>query len=308
MTQTNRPAAYAAGHEDDKPRRARGHLAERDRDMKTNYRKLALTALALLSVAALAGCGNVSRNVAKDGKSAGELVWPAIGSTTPMHHDGTWPNLDNLRSVHPGLTKNQVAALVGYPHFSEGVLGVREWNYVFHFRTADNPDMVCQYKVLYDDNKLAQSFYWKPASCADELQPATAVAKAADKHYKLSADALFAFDKSSLDDITADGHAQLDKLAQQILADGDKPGMVRVFGYADRLGTDDYNDRLSRRRAYTVMDYLVKRGVPADSIMVEGRGSMMPVATDCRSAGDRAAVIACLQPNRRVEVVVTGRS
>lgn len=276
--------------------------------MKTNFRKPAVAALALLSLTALAGCGNVSRNVAKDGKGAGELVWPDVGSTSPMHRDGTWPNLANLRDVHAGLNKSQVQALIGAPQFNEGFFGVREWNYVFHFHTAANADTVCQYKVLFDENKLAQSFYWKPASCADELKPATAVAKAADKHYKLSADALFAFDKSSLDDITAGGRDQLDKLVQQILADGDKPGMVRVFGYADRLGKEDYNDRLSRRRAYTVMNYLVKHGVPADSIMVEGRGSMAPVATDCHHAGDRAAEIACLQPDRRVEVVVTGRS
>lgn len=258
--------------------------------------------MALLSVS---GCGNVSRNIARDGKSAGELVWPKINDVTPMHAGGTWPRPDSLRLVHAGQTKNQVAALLGYPHFSEGVFAVREWNYVFHFHTKDNADMVCQYKALFDEHMIAQSFHWKPESCADLLKQPTEAK--AEKHFSLSADALFAFDKSSIDDITPKGREQLDELASQIMAKGDKPAMVHVIGYADRLGSGDYNDRLSRQRAHAVMAYLVKHGVPSSAIMAEGRGSAMPVTTDCQS-NDRTELIACLAPDRRVEVNVLGRN
>lgn len=275
--------------------------------MKVTFRKSATAAFALAGAMVLAACGNVSRNVAKDGKSAGELVWPKIGDTTPMHAHGTWPALDSLRQVHAGEGKSQIAALIGYPHFSEGVFAVREWNYVFHFRTQDNPDMVCQYKVLFGDDKLAQSFWWKPESCAEVLKQAPAAKPAeAERRFTLSADALFAFDKSGLDDIKPDGREQLDKLAGQITEQGHDLGMVHVVGYTDRLGSDDHNDRLSQRRAYTVMVYLVRHGVPSNLIVAEGRGSVAPVTTDC-DQDDRASLIACLAPDRRVEIIVVGR-
>lgn len=276
--------------------------------MKMNFRKPAVAALALLTLAALAalaGCGNVSSKVGKDGRSAGELVWPKIGDTTPMHRGGTWPSLDNLRLVQAGQNKNQVARLIGYPHFSEGVFGVREWNYVFHFRTADDPDLVCQYKVLFDENKLAQSFYWSPASCADVLKPAAKSAAKVER-FNLSADALFAFDKSALGDVKPEGRVQLNRLAKKLLSRGDKVGAVSVLGYTDRLGSDDYNRQLSQQRADTVKAYLVEQGVPSGIVTAEGRGKDAAVATDCHQAG-RAELIACLAPNRRVEVDVAGK-
>ena len=84
-----------------------------------------------------------------------------------MHKGGTFPNPANLRQVHEGLNKGQVSDLIGFPHFSEGAWGVREWNYVFNLRKPDGGIQLCQYKVLFDDDKLARSFYWKPQACAD---------------------------------------------------------------------------------------------------------------------------------------------
>lgn len=272
--------------------------------MKVSFRRSAMVAGVLSALVSVSGCGNVSRNVAGDGKGAGELVWPKIDDVTPMHAGGTWPDLGSLRLVHAGQGKNQIAALVGYPHFSEGVLAVHEWNYLFHFRTGNNSDLVCQYKVLFDGHMIAQSFYWKPERCADVLDQPTEAR--AEKHFNLSADALFAFDKSSIDDITPTGREQLDELAGQILASGDKRAMVHVIGYADRLGGHDYNDGLSRQRAYAVMAHLIGRGVPSSAIMAEGRGSAVPLTTGCQS-DNRVQLIACLAPDRRVEVIVTGR-
>lgn len=276
--------------------------------MKKIFPKSALAVLASGMLATLAGCGNVSRDVAKDGLGASELVWPSPNSATPMHRDGTWPTLDGLRNVQAGMGKQQVAALIGYPHFSEGVFGVREWNYLFHFRTKDNPDMTCQYKVLFDDHDIARSFWWKPESCADLLKakkPHKPRKKVADEHYRLSSDALFAFGKSSIGDITPNGRERLDMLAARIKSEDGKVGTVRVIGYTDRLGSEAYNDALSQRRANAVMAYLIEQGVPSALVMAEGRGAKAPVTTDCHEA-NRAVLIACLAPNRRVEVTVTG--
>ncbi|RAO78403.1 hypothetical protein CA260_08395 [Dyella jiangningensis] len=265
--------------------------------MHVSLKTLIAASLAL----AMAACGNVSQQVAKDGGSAGELVWPSPESVTPMHKGGTFPNLANLRQVKAGFNKQQVSDLIGYPHFSEGVWGVREWNYVFHFRNADNDDvMTCQYKVLFDENKLARSFYWKPESCAGVLKetvPAPSVAT--PKPRVFSGDALFAFDSAELSE---GGRQALDDLADELNGQGHAFRDVRIAGYTDRLGSHAYNQELSERRARAVREYLVTRGVASSLITARGYGESDPVK-DC---GDerREALIACLAPNRRVEVIL----
>jgi outer membrane protein OmpA-like peptidoglycan-associated protein len=258
--------------------------------------------IAISLALALAACGNVSRNVARDGTSAGELVWPAPDATTPMHRDGTFPDRARLRNVKAGLNKQQLADLIGYPHFSEGFWGVREWNYLFNFRTPGSDEVtVCQYKVLFDGKQIARSFYWKPASCADlvrEPVAPTAVAKAAPAAPRvLSADALFAFDKAEL---SLAGRQALHDLTAELKEQGDALRAVYITGYTDRLGDDARNQALSQQRADAVKRYLVAQGVPADRILTVGFGEADPVK-DC-TADSRAQLIACLAPNRRVEV------
>lgn len=270
--------------------------------MKNIFRTMIATSLVL----ALAACGNVSHRVANDGSTAGELVWPSPDSTTPMHKGGTFPNLANLRLVRAGLNKQQVSDLIGYPHFSEGVWGVREWNYLFNFRQPDTGEVtVCQFKVLFDEGKLARSFYWKPASCAAVLEtkpPAVAASPVpAMQKRVLSADALFAFDKGGIDDISPAGHKQLDELASELRGSGAR---VQIAGYTDRLGTPAYNLRLSQHRAEAVKQYLATQGVADSRMSTDGRGAADPVK-GC-SEISRPALIACLAPNRRVEVKIDG--
>lgn len=270
--------------------------------MKNIFRNTIATSLVL----ALAACGNVSHRVANDGGSATELVWPSPDSTTPMHKGGTFPNLDNLRLVRAGLNKQQVSDLIGYPHFSEGVWGVREWNYLFNFRQPDTGEVtVCQFKVLFDEGKLARSFYWKPESCAALLETkapvvAAPIAPAAQKRV-LSADALFAFDKGSIDDISPDGRKELDELAGELR---DSDTKVHITGYTDRLGSPAYNMTLSQHRAEAVKDYLATHGVAAGRMSADGLGAADPVKGCAETS--RPALIACLAPNRRVEVKIDG--
>ncbi|WP_396330937.1 outer membrane protein assembly factor BamE [Burkholderia anthina] len=120
-------------------------------------------AAACLAVA-LAGCGSLS-TVTPEGTTE-QPVFPDTRHATVK--DGAWPNLDNLRSVRAGMSKPQLYALLGTPHFSEGLIGVREWDYLFHLQSKDGP-IQCQYKVLFDQDRLARTFLWKPASCADTL-------------------------------------------------------------------------------------------------------------------------------------------
>jgi outer membrane protein OmpA-like peptidoglycan-associated protein len=261
----------------------------------------------LLVATALGACGNVSHKVATDGSSAGQLVWPSPDSVTPMHKSGTFPNVSDLRLIKAGMNKPQIMQLVGAPHFSEGVWGVREWNYLFNFHTEGSDTITqCQYKILFDEHKLARSFYWQPESCAALLKASQDKGKneAKEEVFTLSSDALFDFDKFALGDIKSDGREQLDALVKKIAAADGHIRSILIVGYTDRLGTDVYNDALSERRANTVMHYLVGQGVPDGKISAEGHGKSDPVK-QCDEQ-ERTALIACLAPNRRVEVKVKG--
>lgn len=73
---------------------------------------------------------------------------------------------------------------------------------------------------------------------------------------------------------------------------------MRVEGHTDWIGSDEYNQRLSMRRANSVRDYLTQKGVSADRLVAEGYGESRPVADNNTDLG-RAK-------NRRTEFTVVG--
>jgi len=286
--------------------------------MRINISFLRSAALVFAVAASLSACGNVSKNVHANGQAADGLVWPKISDTTPMHKGGTFPGRDSLARVHAGLNKQEIADLIGFPHFSEGVWGVREWNYVFNFRDPAHAESVvtCQFKILFDEQKIAQSFYWSPAPCGDFQQPQVVnepvsqspaskpVSKpVSSETFTFASDALFAFGRSTLDDITGDGHARLDKLASNLHDRAGQLRTIRVVGYTDRLGSDAYNQALSLHRADTIKGYLAMHGLDPSIISTQGLGKQNPLR-DCAET-ERNALIACLAPNRRVEIEVS---
>ena len=120
--------------------------------------------------------------------------------------------------------------------------------------------------------------------------------------FTFSGDALFAFDKSVL---KPEGKVMLDDLVQRL--DGATYNTIHAIGHADRFGSNEYNQRLSERRAHAVKDYLVSKNVHASRIDAEGKGETQPVtkAGDCLGA-QSSKVIACLRPDRRVDVETNG--
>jgi OOP family OmpA-OmpF porin len=114
------------------------------------------------------------------------------------------------------------------------------------------------------------------------------------------ADALFDFDKAVL---KPEGKSKLSDLAAKIKSVNLE--VVVATGYTDKIGSDKYNDRLSLRRAQAVKAYLVSQGIEANRIYTEGKGKRNPVVTSCNQKNHKA-LIACLAPNRRVEVEVVG--
>ncbi|MDB5859083.1 MAG: ompA-like transrane domain protein [Ramlibacter sp.] len=118
-----------------------------------------------------------------------------------------------------------------------------------------------------------------------------------------AADALFGFDQSTL---RPEGMRALDAFANDMRSV--QYDSVKVVGHTDRLGASDYNDRLSRRRADAVAAYLASTGLPASRLASSGAGESQPVtaAADCKGTAPTPSLIACLQPDRRVDVHVDG--
>ena len=113
------------------------------------------------------------------------------------------------------------------------------------------------------------------------------------KTHTVSAEVLFDFDKSV---VKPEGKAELQKLADTIKAQGLAVGDIDVVGHTDSVGSDEYNQALSIRRAAAVKAYLVSKGVSGGIIDVMGMGKRDPIATNSTAAG-RAM-------NRRVDVLV----
>ena len=111
----------------------------------------------------------------------------------------------------------------------------------------------------------------------------------------IQAEALFDFDKSVLK--PAGKKSIDDAVAKMQRVDVE---MVIATGHTDSIGTDAYNQRLSERRATSVKEYMVSKGIPSAKITTLGKGETQPVATNKTKEG-RAK-------NRRVDIEFKGVS
>ena len=126
----------------------------------------------------------------------------------------------------------------------------------------------------------------------------------APRRVQFSADSLFSFDKAV---IRPDGRVALDNFSRDLQSA--RYSMVSVEGNTDRLGSEAYNQKLSQERADAVKAYLITTGgIDARKITSTGRGETNPETKpeDCKGNKPTPSLIACLQPDRRVDVEVTG--
>ena len=143
----------------------------------------------------------------------------------------------------------------------------------------------------------------KPAPQALPVTPPPAAKPAAPKPEKSTTASTVNFDFDRYV-IRPDARTKLDDLVGKLR--NVTLEVVIAVGHADRLGSDAYNMKLSVRRADSVKAYLVSKGVAASRVYTEGKGERQPVK-ECKG-GDKKTkeLIACLEPNRRVELEAAG--
>lgn len=133
----------------------------------------------------------------------------------------------------------------------------------------------------------------EPAETAEAV-PAPAPAEPMQR-ITLDTDTTFGFDSDQLSEQGKEKLNEIVDAGKQV-----ENMQVTVTGHSDRIGPEDYNEDLSRRRAEAVKEYLVSEGVPEESITIAAAGESNPIVQCEGMSGD--ALIECLEPNRRSEV------
>lgn len=218
-----------------------------------------------------------------------------------------------LAALFPALAMAQVNStnqgyLVNGPNFDVvmavgGTICVRTSDWTPARAAAAKACAQCTPELCPKPVAVAQA----PAAPAKPAAPAAPPAKKAPgkmlpQKINFSADALFDFDKAVL---KPEGKTMLDELVRTL--QGANYEVIVTVGHADRFGSVSYNQKLSERRAAAVKDYLTGKDIPANKISTDGKGKSQPITKPGECAGPKTAkVIACLQPDRRVDVDVTG--
>ncbi|MHB9020826.1 MAG: outer membrane beta-barrel protein [Halothiobacillus sp.] len=158
--------------------------------------------------------------------------------------------------------------------------------------------------IVYRFGQKAPQRAAAPEAVATISPPAPVVVRHAPQKVTLSADSLFDFNKST---VKPAGKRALDQLASDL--SGTDYDVITVIGHTDRIGSHAYNLKLSTSRAEAVKSYLIASGkIPANKISAKGVDGADPVTKpgDCLGTKATKALIRCLQPDRRVEVDVSG--
>ncbi|WP_426344541.1 outer membrane protein OmpA [Pseudoduganella sp. R-32] len=132
-----------------------------------------------------------------------------------------------------------------------------------------------------------------PVAVPPVATPTAPTAVPTAEKVSFAADAFFDYDKAVL---KPEAKEKLDELAGKL--DGINLEVIIGVGHTDSMGTDQYNDKLSLRRAEAVKAYLLSKGVEANRVYTEGKGEKQPIADNTTAEG-RAK-------NRRVEIEVVG--
>ncbi len=158
-----------------------------------------------------------------------------------------------------------------------------------------NAELASQGRELQSETERRKDAEKRSAQAAADLAKFAAVKQdARGMVITLSGGVLFTSAKA---DLLPQAQLKLNDVAN-VLIKQDPDSKISVEGHTDSQGGAAYNQDLSQRRAQSVRDYLVSRGIAADRVSAQGFGSTRAVADNASPEG-RA-------DNRRVEIVVQG--
>jgi outer membrane protein OmpA-like peptidoglycan-associated protein len=236
------------------------------------------------------GVGIVTSSIAQAGVllDALEKDQTDIPMDTPMQAPGS-------EAVRPDLWK-KIALLKSYAKFSCGQRAIAE---------AEIYLVWAGHEKLESSWSNAKSYARSAENLLNEAKNSIngCVANiSANEKITLFSDMLFGFNEAA---IKPSKLWRLNRLIDSIRMVKTLEGIVLV-GHTDRLRSDGHPERnqlLSEKRAETIKQYLIAKGIPGDSIHASGAGSSQPVV-QCSSKMNKAKQIVCLQPNRRVEIIM----
>ena len=212
------------------------------------------------------------------------------------HNDIGTDGYQNLLPIPAVASNTSLSYLNGYDAFTNGSQNIFYLTVTYKFDAPPLP--IAQLKMAEAAAPAPMAMPTPPPAPAPAPAPTPQVQK-----ITLDSKALFDFDKAVL---KPEGKAAIDSQVITKLAQVQKLDVVIVTGHTDRIGSDAYNQKLSERRADAVRDYLVSKGVDKAKIETIGLGEKQPVV-QCDQKNMKE-LIACLQPNRRVEVEARGEA
>ena len=210
-----------------------------------------------------------------------------ISMDTPMQVPGS-------EALRPDLW-NRIAALKKNHRFSCGQRPIAE---------AEVQLVWAGHEKLESGWEYAQSYARSAEDLIYEAQTAINACTPVIERITMSTDALFAFDQPTL---ATSSLPLLDRLADKIRQINTLEEVVLV-GHTDRLRSDGHPERnqlLSEQRAANIRQYLIGKGTAADKIRASGAGSTQPIV-ECSTRMNKTKQVECLQPNRRVEIILRG--
>lgn len=156
-------------------------------------------------------------------------------------------------------------------------------------------------RIDFDQKYLTKAFYWKGEECQELLKYGTTQEKPVvlpkPEMSIRQANIFFQFDRSDLNG--AMSNISLAEIIREIKKSNST--RISIQGYADTLGKDTYNQRLSEHRTSSLVAYLIAQGIPSQYILVDAHGSTEQYR-QCQSEPSHAEKVNCLAPNRRVSI------
>lgn len=118
--------------------------------------------------------------------------------------EGTLESSQAIKTLQPGMTKDQVRDLLGNPHFSEGLFNVRTWNYLFDLGAdGEHEPMMCQFQLAFDEKMRVAETRWRTARCAirfSSIQVEPIEGSSMVHYYRLPIEGMFSTDGSLTDE------------------------------------------------------------------------------------------------------------